>query len=1238
MKKLLYLVAALLTLSVSQALAQPRSIPADYIRPGTAFPSVCIPGEVRSDTASSVKVCAASGTSWTTLASGGGSVSGLTAGRVAYATGATTIGGSANFVWDNTNNRVGINQATPLLPLHVKSASSSVANIESNVGYFTMGFDSLGGYFQPATASRGFWFYPTTGANGMMGIDANGLVGVGTTSPSTRLTVARAGEGLFTLNNSSAAVPNYTIGIGSGSQHSDGYFFIDAASTPTVANQIISAAYSATQTLVIWGKIGDSAGSIFRSGNTVAPLGIQDNIAAATAQNGLEIGNMNQGSSTISSGIRRGVIMGSSGFAPTSGTGVFNQLELSTAINQTGGASGITRGIYINPTLTAAADWRGLDILASYVNTSGTLQNVYVRTDLNAASASSATVQAFQSDTRTQGSQNYTSSTGLQAFRATFTGYGTGTITWVKGFNAYLDAFNSIVTNAAALYATGIAASGAGSVGTKYGLYIENQTGGTTANYAIYSAGGANYLAGHSAIGAGATVDQPNAGSTALGTGAAATQTLNIAEVHTSWSGGAHAGLKSTILMDPAATLSANTYGVQTTIYVPSTNAQSITFSQRGGFFSYEYYGTGAVTGTMYGSESASVIGGVTSGAVSQAFGSRSYASLSVGTTVTDLRGFQGQVNVTNASATATTVRAITGYINGSAGSIPTAMTLVASYPAVGATYGNLYNIYSHAPLSSTSTAHNYALYIENQVYTGNTDPWAIYSLGGANYFVADGALSKPGFSIIGTPITGGSATTTKPLVLVEGPAATSTGWSTSGTMLGVNAPSGFTGNMLDLQVNGASYIQVTPNYTIINRVISTGAISANGGELNASSSSTQTTLFLKGGNSSYQITDTSGKSQGVALFTILAPAAGSTSYVAIDNVPTLNSSGTFSGTLTATRISAYLQSTTGATAIKLLDVGTNSAASGGGTHTSVFSVNSTGAALLNVSSSTTVPLTVKGAASQSANLQEWQNSSGTVLSAFDSAGRLQVKANTINAQGLVFYDSSYGIGMDASDLVIWGNSGQGVSIKKYAASGYNGTNFFRFDSAASTLGATSTSLIGWSSGSTLTAYDTAFSRISAGVIGVGTGAAGSTAGSLSMTGLTLAGNFFAGPSTIETFTSTGSAIGATLNYYTDSQTIYYSTAAAANDVTLNVDASASVDLNTRLATGQVITVVLAMTNTGTAYKCNTLQIHTVGQTIKWVGGSAPTGTINSTDFWTFTIMKTGASTYYVTGSKTSYS
>lgn len=77
-----------------------------------------------------------------------------------------------------------------------------------------------------------------------------------------------------------------------------------------------------------------------------------------------------------------------------------------------------------------------------------------------------------------------------------------------------------------------------------------------------------------------------------------------------------------------------------------------------------------------------------------------------------------------------------------------------------------------------------------------------------------NGAASTPALKFTGTPFTGGSSTTTKPLALFETAGATSNNWSTSGTMLGLNAPSGFAGNVIDAQLNGLSGMKLNINAT----------------------------------------------------------------------------------------------------------------------------------------------------------------------------------------------------------------------------------------------------------------------------------------------------------------------------------------------------------------------------------------------------------------------------------------
>lgn len=73
--------------------------------------------------------------------------------------------------------------------------------------------------------------------------------------------------------------------------------------------------------------------------------------------------------------------------------------------------------------------------------------------------------------------------------------------------------------------------------------------------------------------------------------------------------------------------------------------------------------------------------------------------------------------------------------------------------------------------------------------------------------FSANGAASTPAVTFSGTPFTGGSTTTTKPLYLFETAGATSNAWDVDGTMVGINAPSGFTGILFDGQVDGVRHI-----------------------------------------------------------------------------------------------------------------------------------------------------------------------------------------------------------------------------------------------------------------------------------------------------------------------------------------------------------------------------------------------------------------------------------------------
>jgi parallel beta-helix repeat protein len=108
----------------------------------------------------------------------------------------------------------------------------------------------------------------------------------------------------------------------------------------------------------------DSAGTVTTGGLTLAgnaiypTAGVTLNLGASSAS----FINIAPSSSAITSTTVIGVQIASNTFNPVSGTGIYNFIQSSPTVNQTGGANGITRGLYINPTLTAAADFRALQV------------------------------------------------------------------------------------------------------------------------------------------------------------------------------------------------------------------------------------------------------------------------------------------------------------------------------------------------------------------------------------------------------------------------------------------------------------------------------------------------------------------------------------------------------------------------------------------------------------------------------------------------------------------------------------------------------------------------------------------------------------------------------------------------------------------------------------------------------------------------------------------------------------
>lgn len=94
------------------------------------------------------------------------------------------------------------------------------------------------------------------------------------------------------------------------------------------------------------------------STNVVNGTGICFFNNSGVAGYGVAIGS---NTSLITSGARSELVV-KNNFSPMSGTATNTALMLAGTVNQTGGANGITRGLYINPSIAAAYDWRAIEI------------------------------------------------------------------------------------------------------------------------------------------------------------------------------------------------------------------------------------------------------------------------------------------------------------------------------------------------------------------------------------------------------------------------------------------------------------------------------------------------------------------------------------------------------------------------------------------------------------------------------------------------------------------------------------------------------------------------------------------------------------------------------------------------------------------------------------------------------------------------------------------------------------
>jgi hypothetical protein len=267
--------------------------------------------------------------------------------------GNVTFSSATGMFWDATNSRLGIGTNAPAAPLDVRTAS---------------GFDSAifkSQYTQPAyIGNDNTWAWFGSAASG-------GASRVSISTQAIRFNVngteyARFGQtgnlmlqngGTFTDSGERLQVTGDTLLKGSGAtggsfalkvQNSNGVNILRTRNDGPVFIEAVNS----VATLYM-----SSNGDSFFSKSTSGTNGIFCN-GPASASHTLTI------SSFSSENYQNGALSSlrfSGNFVSASGSTAFSYMLLNGTINQTGTSTSIVRGLYINPTLTSAADFRAIE-------------------------------------------------------------------------------------------------------------------------------------------------------------------------------------------------------------------------------------------------------------------------------------------------------------------------------------------------------------------------------------------------------------------------------------------------------------------------------------------------------------------------------------------------------------------------------------------------------------------------------------------------------------------------------------------------------------------------------------------------------------------------------------------------------------------------------------------------------------------------------------------------------------
>jgi hypothetical protein len=154
------------------------------------------------------------------VAYGGTGLTSLTAKYIPFGNGTSAFGSSSNFVWDNTNGRLGIGFSSPTAQIEIAGYPNATFKIsDGGSGSYTFSRQAGDGYFHSVDDSGSYGFIWASGANEIMRTFASRGVSIGnTTDPGTgNLSITSNGNSLFTMSSSAGAYSSiFTMNSSSG--------------------------------------------------------------------------------------------------------------------------------------------------------------------------------------------------------------------------------------------------------------------------------------------------------------------------------------------------------------------------------------------------------------------------------------------------------------------------------------------------------------------------------------------------------------------------------------------------------------------------------------------------------------------------------------------------------------------------------------------------------------------------------------------------------------------------------------------------------------------------------------------------------------------------------------------------------------------------------------------------------------------------------------------------------------